>query len=552
MFGAEGFSEFGFSEFVDTPLDSAAFEAFLKEPDAERVWLLELDVFSLAAVDGIAGTFSGEGFGEMGFSEGDSTVVGSVSTLRFSSHGYTSHSTDSPAQVWYDGRIQDGITVDRRINSSDGIGGLTEVFAEISLLNLDGDLDLLTANYSLNGRAARVLIGRPTDALSSFGQVFSGVVQTATIGDSVLFRLSDGMARLDVAINQTVYLGTGGNEGGADLTGKPKPKGWGKGFNVSPPLVDSGNLIYQYNDGASQDAPAAYDRQVALNKVVGAPAPGEYQVTASAGTFKLGGTPAGTVTCDEEGDNSGTGYVNTTADIIGRILRNQVGLTDSEIDPSTFGNLNVDAPAPVGIWAGTEMRTCRDVIGELLGNTAFGGFSRRNTFTVGLVNAPDGSYVETYGTTEIQDIKRVPLPSPLEPIAWRTTVGYQRNYTVQNDVAASVTAARRTFAAQDQRAAKHEDTTIKSRHLLATEFATNALYRDQADAQTEADRLFVLWGATQRKLLQVTMIGLNGMTRDIGQVIQLVYPRHGLTNGVAGVVLANQIKDFEVTLMVLV
>jgi hypothetical protein len=138
-------------------------------------------------------------------------------------------------------------------------------------------------------------------------------------------------------------------EGGTDLAGKYKPRAWGNVQNVPPVLVDSASLIYQVNDGAISDVPAAYDRQIALVKgadyvsqsdmQTNAPAAGNYRVWKAGGFFRLGSTPAGTCTADVLGDASGAGYVNKAGDILQRVLL-IAGIDSTLIDAAAFAQLN--------------------------------------------------------------------------------------------------------------------------------------------------------------------------------------------------------------------
>lgn len=534
----------------------AAFDDFLAEVGdgrSQACWLLELEALPLTVLTKSSAAFGDGGFGEYGFCEDEEGQSGGVVTLYYSSHGYISKAADTPANTWYDGRFFGDVHVERRVfDQRQGFGGLAHVFAEVDLANADGDLDTLPRDYALDGRPARVLLGRPTDARSSFGEVFSGVLKSATVRNASLrLALSDGLARLQLPINRNTYAGTGGNEGGTDLKGKPKPKCWGHAFNVPAVLVDSVNLVYQVHDGVISDVPAVYDRGIALVKVGGAPAAGQYQVTAATGTFKLGATPAGTVTADVLGDASGTGYINKTGDIVNRILVDQALLLASEIDASAIAQLNVDAPAEVGIWTGAELVTIADVVGQMLaGVGAFGGFTRLAKFTVGVITTPSGTSAASYTEEEIRELEREPLPQGIEPIAWRARVAWQRNYIVQNDLAAGVTAARRAFAAEAERVAIREDATIRSRRTLAREYGpTGNLYALEADANTEAVRLMSLWGV-ERGLFRVPLPAA-ALARDIGEVIHITYPRHGFALGVQARVLAHELHGTEVILKVL-
>lgn len=552
MYGGASYGTSAYGDYSHVPLDTSAFDAFLAEAESPRCWLLEIDAFSLASSGAVNPSYGGAGYGALPLGGADAGVTGGTVTQRFATDGFISQADDTPASTFYDPRLSADVTVDRRIMGRDGIGGLTNVYAEVRLINRDGVLDTITRDYALDGRRAQVLIGRKTEARTAFGVLFTGVVESAQIGwDVVTLKLSDGAKKLDVPINTTAYAGTGGLEGGTDLKGKPKPLCWGHVFNVAPPLVDGVNLIYQVNDGAIYDVPNAWDRGIALAKVAGAPAPGQYQVDTAAGTFKLGATPAGTVTCDVQGDASGSGYVTRTADIALRILVNKANLYSTEIEPLSFSTLNGDAPAEVGIWIGAEERTCADAIDELLyGIGAFGGFNRQGAFNVGVVAAASGTPAATYTALQITGMDRDPLPAIVEPVAWRALVGWQKNYAPQDDLAAGVTAARRTFAAEPWRVSKAEDASVLSRHVLARELGMiESLYAVEADAAAEAERLFDLWSVGRAPYRVRTK--LQALTRDVGQVVTIQHPRLGFASGLDGRVIGHRVRGSDVELTVL-
>jgi hypothetical protein len=126
-----------------------------------------------------------------------------VQTQRYSSDGYTSKTGDLPAYTWYDGRITAGPAVQRRIAGRNGVGGLTRVFAEISLDNTDGALD-----PDAQLRPRRPGGDHPARAADrcalGIRHVFKGVVDKVTIAlNRVTFSLSDGVSRLAVRVNPT-------------------------------------------------------------------------------------------------------------------------------------------------------------------------------------------------------------------------------------------------------------------------------------------------------------------------------------------------------------
>ena len=539
------------------------FSAFLAEPRAARCWLLELDAFPLAplSVETPSGAFDEAAFSEMAFSEADADSYGAVETLCYSDRGYASKSTDTPASTYYGARLREDLAIERKLYGRAGVGGFTRIFGAISLINTDGALDTLLRDYAIDGRNARLRVGRPTDARADFGLVFAGVVDRATVSlDRVELQLSDGLARLDVPLNSTVYAGTGSLEGGSDLAGKPKPKGYGVNRNISPPLVESALLIYQVHDGVISDVPSCWDRQIALTKgadyasqsdmTTNAPAAGQYRVWKGGGFIRLGSTPAGTVTCDLLGDATGS-YIDKTADIVQRLLTN-AGLSGGEIAAAAIAALNTAAPAVVGTWRGAEPAMVSEVVEELLaGVGAFGGFNRSGLFTCAVIDSAAGSPAAAYTETEILDLVREPLPAPVEPAVWRALVAWQKNYTVQTDLASGVTAARRTFAAESERVSVKDNATVQSQHRLAMVYGpTGNLYDVQADADTEGQRLLDLW-SSGRMFLRATLPP-TALERDLGDEVTLTHARFGLASGAGARVLGHAVRIDRVDLTVLV
>jgi hypothetical protein len=556
-------------------------ESFLAEPHAERCWLLEIDALILTGSDPTlaSASFSDDAFSEMAFSEAEGSSTSSVATLLYSSHGFISAAADTPARTWYDGRIAN-VQLARQIFGRSGVGGMTRTSGEITLVNSDGALDTLLSDYAIDGRAAKLLLGRPNEARSNYGTVFTGVVRSAIVGAEFRLAVSDGLDRIeDVPVVATTYAGTGGLEGGSDLKGKHKPKVYGEVFNISPPLVDSVKLIYQLSDGAINAVPAVYDRGIALTNGGDyasqselesvSPSAGQYRVYKAGGYFRLGATPAGLCTADVQGDASPT-YINTTSDIVARLL--SIAAIDSTgLDLTSFSRLTVDAPGAVGIWIWGG--SVRDAVEQLLaGIGAYGGFSRTGLVSVGVIKAADAAtpseYIEdgyiadgyyesftdsisdSYTETEIGEIEREPLPSVVEPAIWRANVAWQHNYTVQTDLASGVTAERRVFADKADRIAESTDLTVKSRRLWAPEYGpTGNLYATQAAADTEALRLRNLWNET-RALFRVPLPPV-AMSRDIGDVVTITHSRHGVSAGRDVRVLGKEINDMRVTLLVL-
>jgi len=544
-----------------------AFATLVADVNSKRCWALKIDAFQIAAPGGMSSQFGDGAFGEYGFAEDDAGAAGGIVSLYYSDNDYTSQAADTPASTIFDGRIVEApMQIRREMFGMSGVGVLTRISGQIALTNYDGGLDALVASYGLDGRRITVSLGDPADAYANFGTVFAGVIATrpSVKMDTCDILLADASGRLVVPFNTNTYAGTGAAEGGADLKGKPKPLAFGNCLNISAPLVDSALLIYQVHDGLASDVPAAYDRQVVLTKgadyvsytdmTTNAPAAANYRVlkTATGSYFRLGSTPAGTVTADVLGDATG-GYINKTGDIVNRILGTQAGLAAADISAAAIAQLNADQAAEVGIFRGTQGDTVDNVVDELLQNAgAFGGFSRTGPFTCGVIKAPGSvAAADAFSAEDIRSIERQPLPMQVEPIVWRARVGYQKNYTVMTDVAAGVTAARRTFAAEAQRISLKDDTATQSRHRLAREYGpTGALFAQAADGDTEALRRITLW-KQELGIYAVNTCG-RALLRDLGDEVTITYNRFGFDAGKQVVILGHQVNGADdVTLMVL-
>ena len=161
------------------------------------------------------------------------------------------------------------------------------------------------------------------------------------------------------------------------------------------------------------------------------------------------------------------------------------------------------------------------------------GFRRNGKLEVNIFEAPASQPVLFLDVTDAIEVKRDKLPSSLTPPPWRHRVGYQKNYTVQSDLAGSVSGARRGFAAEEYRLAEASNTTILIDHPFANDLPpVNGLFVNQADAEAEAERLLDLHRDT-RAIYRVTMQAVpgRGYLINLGETINVTYPRWDLSVG---------------------
>lgn len=195
-------------------------------------------------------------------------------TLYYATSAFTTLPTDTPANTYIDGRVKQGLDINRTMFSPKATRGRSTVgIGDLVLLNGDGELDALK-DWGFDGQTVTVRRGPVGGEYpSDFTTDFVGTMTVPEVTQQVVrLKLRDNQEKLNVPLQTTKYLGSGLGtlEGTADdLKGKPKPVCYGKVLNISPPCVETAKLIYQVNDGAVNSIDEVYDAGVALQSQIG-------------------------------------------------------------------------------------------------------------------------------------------------------------------------------------------------------------------------------------------------------------------------------------------
>ena len=124
----------------------------------------------------------------------------------------------------------------------------------------------------------------------------------------------------------------------------------------------------------------------------------------------------------------------------------------------------------------------------------------------------------------------IPTPQAVELVA-------AFNWTPLTDIAGSVTGPARESLAGTGRVVRVESPAIAGRQLPARTYRLNSLYRFEADAQTRAGQV-MRWLEGKLKAYRLTINRFRNQI-ELGIVGRIdYYPRFGLENGFAGVVVA--------------
>jgi hypothetical protein len=497
-------------------------------------------------------------------------------TFRFGTDGY-SHPT---GPGYYDPRMTQSINFRRDMFSGNTTGGGgRSSFGEMRLANNDGGLDTLRANYAFAGWPAKILIGDPSQAYSTFETLITGKPQQVFFTESdVSVTLRDRMQDLSKPVQTNKYLGNNvlpnGLEGNIDMKDKLKPVLYGRVQNITPILVNTAKLIYQVNDGAVGYLPYVYDKGVALTQgpaytsqaemLATQPTPGQFRVLHAEGYFRLGATPSGTITCDAADtytlDGAERDIGNTAAQAaIRAVVRpsgsEEGGLLSTDIEMGDVAVLDLVAQGIVGVWAADTM-SYQAALDTLLGSVgAWYGFDRFDKFRMQRLDAPTGTGVCTFrpfrlgsdagvGDFDILSFRFLPTNDPDRGIpTWEIELDWGLNYTVQSkdNLAGSVNLDRQNFLGDQYRTAKAQNTALKTPYPLAMSKKVNTVLIDGTAAQNEANRLLAIY-SVQRDFVEIDT-PLNSeiiATVDIGRQVYLTAPRFNYTPGRPMVVIGMQ------------
>jgi hypothetical protein len=470
-----------------------------------------------------------------------------VSTDRF-----VTSPSDTPANTAFDPRVIQPGSIGFHVYSDGRTGGQSKLeLGEIILANADGELDAW-ANYSFDGRAVVIRGGETGVYPSAFPAVLTATVESIDLTwDRAIIRLRDKQWMLRLPALTTTYAGNNSMPNGLegtpdDLKGKVKPKVYGKVLNVSPPCVNTSKLTYQVNSGAVASIDAVYDNGVALTPGTNHANSAALQaaaVTASTfdtciaeGYFRLGTSPVGEITVDV---TQGAAASNRTVAQIIKQLALDAGVASGDISSTDVTNLDTDNSSVVGIWindGSTTFSAAMDMVASSIG--AWYGFDAAGSLRMGRLTSPSGSPVATLYDYDIYDnIERRAARDSGVPI-WKVTVNHSKIWTTQaSGIAASVTAARRAYLAEEYRGSTSTDATVKTQWLLAGTLEVDGLLTSTANADTESSRLLTLF-KVRRDIFDVT-VNLDVVTSNslkMMDVVRVELDRFGMGSG----------KDFRI------
>jgi len=347
---------------------------------------------------------------------------------------------------------------------------------------------------------------------------------------------------LDVPLQQDLYGGLGGDDGGIDLVSHPKPLCYGRVFNIRPVLVDAARQVYQVHNGQIKGVFWLGEGGVAMTDVSpAAPGIGEYSQDKLTGLVTLGFTPLREITCNVEGAVTEHGYLFTVGAIIKELLARASLDLSWQVDAESFNGIEHTQPATVGTFIDTPALISDTIDALASGLGLWVGPSRLGVMQIGRLDKPLATPHATLADADIISLTEAPLPPFLSPPPQQIRIGYQRNWTPLTQFAGVVTGDLLSTLQQEWRIASAFSSPIAATFLRSQRpaMAPSPLYY-KADATAEAQRRLDLEtvsvnGALPRILIVDTDLYVYQL--ELGMTVQLDYERQGLV-GWRGVVVA--------------
>ena len=452
--------------------------------------------------------------------------------LRVATQDYTSLSTDSPPFMLYPGRLSQPGLMRRDIYAPGMTGGLVTPSYGLVELAHEGELDFLS-ECGVDGRAYTLKTLQPGASLSTATTVLKAVIEQVDIQRTrVTLRLKDRLNLLEKPASRNTYTGASGSsvEGAVQLAGRRKPFIVGHVHNTSPVLVNEARLIYQIHDGVIEGG-SYFDNGVNLNREAPYASLTEMESTwPSAGCFReylplglvrIGLLPSGAFT--GWAAVYGTGLPGTAL----KTLAIAAGWPTDAINDSDVTALdNAGAANWIGYFIdGND--TALDVMRRLAAGYGFWfGPDALGVLRMGLLEPPAGTPAMTLTDAHIVKIERLPSDIPVNAV----TVRYDKNWTVQTDLASAITAERREWLKTEWRQVTAEIPANLMKHPLGTTLEMDSYLVVRDGAKALAERMLSLLGVNrERYSLTVRLDDLPAI--DLNAVVNVQTDRFGLDSG---------------------
>jgi hypothetical protein len=323
------------------------------------------------------------------------------------------------------------------------------------------------------------------------------------------------------------------------------PLVFGECHNITPLLIDGTILRYQCHGGSVKWTFEVRDngKPIAVT------------THETLGYFELTQAPAGAITVSIQGDNGGTGYTNTVAGIVQRIVTGYGvaanRFTGSDLDAASLSAFDSAHPQPVGIYV-TDRTNVLAAVQDVAASIGAQAVVTR----AGLLRLVQLNFPATGTPTAIPQSAQIDRTLQIvgrSSVQAAVKINYVKNWTVQAGLQTAIPAEHKEMFASEWWAVTAKDDAVAAQYKLTTEpTPENTYLLTKEDALTEAQRRLAI-RKTPRTTYRFEGTAAH-LELELGQAVTLYSNRFGLSAGVLGVVtsLSPNWADCHVTVEVTV
>jgi hypothetical protein len=462
-------------------------------------------------------------------------IAGVEQTMYLSDKGYTTKSTESPANTYYKACISGGVSFTETLSLS---GETTFSSGVIEFDNFSGELDVWQ-EYVWQNRNVQIYIGDMSWARTDYYKIFDGVVARPDCTDRMKFQLilGDKLAKINSVVSEAKL--------GGSTTNKDKliPLLFGECFNISPLLTNLATHEYQIHNGAVERIIEVRDNGIPLaNDTIGWTA---VTRSLSTGKFTLNQQPVGTITCDAQGDKPST-YVADAVGLIKRIVKDfgtaSQRFTDADLDLTSLATFAAANIQTLGLYL-TEKASVVDCCNRLASSIGSRvAMTRGGLMYIVKLSLPQASAGTTVTAADMRERSLAIIQ--LIPIVAAIKLAYDKNWTVQTALQTGIPDNHIETYAQEWLTNTKIDSTVATKYKLYTDVnQIETLMKSTTEVETENTRLMVLWG-TQRRIASYGGLP-HLMLEQLGSPQTIAHPRFGLSAGVRGQIISITTKWLE-------
>lgn len=485
----------------------------------------------------------------------------------------------------YPPTLDRSLQIDRHVNLHPSSPAASVGWGTAALVNLGRRYDSMATTRNCDGRPVRLLVGRRRydfdrgihldPPYSELRPLFSGVALPWSLSESALsIPLRDATALLERPLQQSLYTGTGGMQGTADLAGRRLPRARGGSLaqpilDVAPVWVDRAEGILQVSDApgivvrVSESGDPAQIVEVGQVASFGIPWPATVPVggrwrwmSGPGGLFiQLESPTTALITADVVGFFPSGAHASTAAGIALRLLTEDAQIPAAMIDLDSILGLDAAFPWVAGdYWDGNDAVTADIAVGLFLASLGAKLVPARSgrLRAWALRHLPAGTRpAAAYTTAQLVSVTPTQrlAEAGLSPPPYRWRVGWGRCNTVQTtSLDPDITGERQAFLAAEFRLAPWFSAELAAAWRNPNDppvVPTRLL--SEADAATLAADLGAQWGAAPRVYDVVLPIEI-GLKHEIGDPVVIAYPLDDLDGGRLGQIVGEQTALHEATM----